>query len=439
MRDRLANPSQAWSFRVDDADGLSLDSPIRYDRGELLSAVRRPDGSILAEGWAARAGILEYRRTDGSIRRELVTEDTLRNGLATLGRVAVTNTHPRDDRGDPIQITPENVGRYGVGDVDGDVSIEEGGFVRVRIAVRRRDALDALDAGRAELSPGYAVALDETPGVHPVYGRYDAVQVARLYNHLAIVDRARGGAEVRLRVDDARLSGQIRRSDSNTRRATVHPSITRILALLALGGQTYADDDQALAAIVSHLAARADSVDPALTKARADLATVTAERDTARADLATVTAERDTMKADAAERAAAAERERLAGVARAYGVKADEHPEIGNLRRAIAEGFLGSPVKADADDAYLAALIDLAESRIDPSRTDGGRAGDAGGAGPSVGRTVSGSGRAAGRAAWRESQAARTDEGNTRARGAGEINRSRYDAAFEAGRSGGGE
>lgn len=171
---------------------------VRADRGELLRAVRTSEGYILAEGFAARPGVMRY--SDGEAEwLELVPEETLHDSesLLTLAGKPLTVEHPAQPVG------PDNVGELGAGDVGDEVTIADNGYLRVKVAARRRDALEAIDTGKQELSPGYTCDVDWTPGEHPKYGRYDAVQRNRRYNHLALVDRARGGPSIRLRVDGA--------------------------------------------------------------------------------------------------------------------------------------------------------------------------------------------------------------------------------------------
>lgn len=173
----------------------------RVDRGApLLGApYRRADGTLLCEAIVSKPGVLVYRDAAGKEWRELVPPETLADPdyLAGIGRSVATLEHPEED------VTPDNVTSYQVGDTDGAVEVLEGGYVKVRLAVRARKALDAIDAGVEEISPGYNVKLDRTPGVHPEYGRYDAIQIKREPNHIAIVPKGRSGPDVRLRADSA--------------------------------------------------------------------------------------------------------------------------------------------------------------------------------------------------------------------------------------------
>lgn len=181
----------------------------RQDRldADLSSPVEGPGGALFLEGYAARPGIYLYQNEDGSIRRELVPRNRLwdAKSIMSLGRAPLTLNHP------PVFVTDENAKDYVHGDVGEEIMEGPGGFVRVRMAARTREAKDAIASGKVQLSPGYIAEIDPTPGVDPEFGEYDAVQISREYNHLAIVDQARGGADIRLRIDS--LDWQITEPD----------------------------------------------------------------------------------------------------------------------------------------------------------------------------------------------------------------------------------
>ncbi len=163
-----------------------------------------PGGAMLCEGVVARPGIYLYLNADGSTRRELIPREMLAEvrtdgtaGILTLGRAPLTLNHP------PDMVTADNAAKYVVGDLDGEVMVSDNGYLRVKMAVRSKEALDAIAKGKVELSPGYLVSVDETPGEDPEFGPYDAKQTSRVYNHVAIVDAARGGAVCRIGLDGA--------------------------------------------------------------------------------------------------------------------------------------------------------------------------------------------------------------------------------------------
>jgi hypothetical protein len=370
----------SWELRTDASDVWEH----RVDRGELRACHVQDDGTLLVDGFAAREGILEYRTANG-VRRELVTAETLDAAIGGLGRAPVTLEHP-DPRKYPQGVTPDNVEELVVGDTDGTVRMEKGGFVRVELAVRRRDAIDAVRAGKQELSPGYSVRLDPTPGVHPVYGRYDAVQVERRYNHLAIVDRARGGAEVRLRADASAAgvattvitSGEARTSPPiqgrPARGATVNPLLLQALHDLDVRVDGVSTDEAAIALLARVTHERAGARADAEKTHKSALATETARADSEKARADKAEAELKALRDAEKARVDSEQRTRLDGIAAKLGIDPKAHADLPALRRAIASKHLGSDVRADASDDYVAALVDLAE-KAGGSRSDGRKAG----------------------------------------------------------------
>lgn len=181
-----------------------------------IAAQRRAsDGALLAEGTIAREGVYPYyrRRADGSVEEErvLVTAEALtdRRWLDSLAHSSVILGH-YDADGKPRWVQPENVQALAVGSVDGTVQVEvdERGFTRVitRQAIRRADALKAVQNGLIELSPAYRADEIAEPGEHPVFGRYDVRQVGRhTNNHVAVVDQGRGSATAQTDADRTRL------------------------------------------------------------------------------------------------------------------------------------------------------------------------------------------------------------------------------------------
>jgi hypothetical protein len=352
-----------WLARRDAADPAGEPAWVaRSDRAPLLGQPHvRADGTLLVEGFAAKAGVMEYRTRDGKVFRELVPEETLRASAHGLGRATVTLHHPDGD------VTPENVGDLGVGDTDGEVRVEDGGYVRVRLAVRRSDAIRSIRSGKTvELSPGYLVRLDPTPGEHPVHGRYDAVQVERRYNHLALVDVARGGHDVRLRADSAAVmvdpiaaAGRT----TSTPEARMNAKLARILALLGVTAHVDNDDaaiDQITATVEGAAKARKDADD----KAAADLKTAQDALAAKTAELDASKAENERLKADAQAKADAAEVAELLPVATVLKVDGADKLALPELRKAVARAHLGKDLRADAGDAYVAALVDLAKTAV---------------------------------------------------------------------------
>lgn len=175
----------------------------------LQSPVPGPGGSVICQGVVAKPGIYLYadKRPDGTpfVRRELVTAEMLFDvqadgsaGITTLGLAPLTLHHP------PVMVDAQNAQKYTHGDVGAKIVRGPGGYVVVDLTIRTQDAQSAIADGTAvELSPGYFATIDNTPGVDPVFGEYDSRQTSRVYNHVALVDAARGGPECRLHLDGA--------------------------------------------------------------------------------------------------------------------------------------------------------------------------------------------------------------------------------------------
>lgn len=181
----------------------------RYDRGGTLRPpTTTPQGFLRVDGHAARVGIYEYRRADGSIQRELRSHKEVMHpdSLASYQDASVTLGHPAEE-----EVTADNVRKHEVGTVSG-AARQDGDAVAVSLTVKDAKAIKQIRSGTQELSPGYKIKLDETPGFAPEYatpsnptGRYDAVQREIRVNHQAVVPRARGGSGMRLRMDDAEI------------------------------------------------------------------------------------------------------------------------------------------------------------------------------------------------------------------------------------------
>lgn len=335
---------------------------LRVDHGVLLRAHTRADGTLLAEGYPVKEGVLTYIR-NGQTVREYVPASTLAESAAGLGRLPVTLEHPTEN-GQVVRVTPANVTRYSVGDTDGTVTVEDGGFVRVQFAVRSAKALEAVRSGTRELSALYDAVVDPTPGEHPVFGRYDAVQVHRDYNSIALTQRGRAGREARLQADAADCLDFVERGETMRLRWSA--------LFKALGITAHADsDDSALELCIDTVTMRADAAAVAH-KTATD--TLTADRDAqkVRADAAetklAALVEAETARADAADRAL------LEPVATAMGLDVALQKHLAGLRRSMAAKYLGKDLKADASDEYVAGIVDLAV-RDHAKRDDGRQAG----------------------------------------------------------------
>jgi len=167
----------------------------RIDRGGKIISRMDENGYARVEGVVAKVGVMTYMEGGKSV-REYVPEDVLFNqdSMNSLVGCPLTLHHP------PELVNGSNYKNYTQGSVtsvrrDGDNLIANHAIVGA-------EALNAVESGIDELSPGYAVEIDYTPGVWNGQ-QYDRKQTLRRYNHDALTDMARGGKECRLNFDCA--------------------------------------------------------------------------------------------------------------------------------------------------------------------------------------------------------------------------------------------
>lgn len=204
----------------------------------MLAPIRTSNGSLMIKATIAKPGIMTYSDGQGNTWRELIDETELHksDSLRTLAAAPVTLDHPAED------VTPDNTQQLAIGEVTPEVEVDDDGYIRITKVIRRRDGIDAvLSGGYEECSPGYTCFVDFTPGTHPRFGDYDAVQRDRVYNHSAMVKQARGGSDIRARLDGAAV--QVDRADQNTpapdrastaRNPTMNPHLLTYASLLAV-------------------------------------------------------------------------------------------------------------------------------------------------------------------------------------------------------------
>ena len=169
----------------------------RYDYGQVTNKEITPEGYLKVMCKAARTGTQLYTRGDGTQVREYRPEDEVSNpeSLASFGMKAVTMGHPR------VQLDSENTKLYQIGHAGSQVRFSDG-FVEVAVVITDADAIEKINRGDAqEVSAGYRVDYDPTPGMTPDGQSYDGVQRNIFVNHIAIVPKGRAGSEVRLLLD----------------------------------------------------------------------------------------------------------------------------------------------------------------------------------------------------------------------------------------------
>jgi hypothetical protein len=117
------------------------------------------------------------------------------DSVATFAMSPVTWTHP------PVLLDASNTKEFLKGYAGSQVRYTDG-FVEVALQITDSEVIRKIQNKEAtEVSAGYKVDYDESPGVTPEGEAYDGVQRNIRVNHIAIVPRGRAGPEVRLLLD----------------------------------------------------------------------------------------------------------------------------------------------------------------------------------------------------------------------------------------------
>lgn len=164
----------------------------------LKNTRKLADGYLVADAFVARAGVQLYRGSEVGLpdkeivrvyRPESEVRDT--NSLRSFSHAPITIGHPKED------VTSRNVKDLAVGEVSTEV-VWQDNKIKIPLILKDQAAVEMVEGGTRELSPGYAAEIEFSPGVTPEGEEYDAVQRNIRINHLAIVAKGRSGSEVRI-------------------------------------------------------------------------------------------------------------------------------------------------------------------------------------------------------------------------------------------------
>lgn len=172
-------------------------SAYRYDFAPITGSETTEEGYLRVWCRAARTGTQLYRRADGSQVREYRPPEEVSkpDSLSTFGMKPATWGHP------PVLLDAANTKQFQIGYSGSQVRYNDG-FVEVALVVTDQDAIEKIKRKDAsEVSAGYKVDFDPTPGTTPEGEEYAGIQRNIRVNHIAIVPRGRAGPEVRLLLD----------------------------------------------------------------------------------------------------------------------------------------------------------------------------------------------------------------------------------------------
>jgi hypothetical protein len=173
------------------------ETSFRYDVAPIEKYELTPEGYLRTWATIARTGVQMYTDADGGVRREYRPEEEVGSpeSLASFAGKAVTFEHP------PVLLDSANTKDYQIG-FSGTEVVYDNGFVRAVMTITDKDAIERIMRGDAkEVSAGYRVQFDPTPGVAKSGEDYDGIQRMIDGNHIAVVRRGRAGPQVKLHLD----------------------------------------------------------------------------------------------------------------------------------------------------------------------------------------------------------------------------------------------
>lgn len=311
------------------ADTLTLDAPRKTQEGFLVATVR-----------AARTGIQEYsgREVDPENKHGFRDKAVVRvyrdeaevfhaDSLRSFSVLDVTVDHPSE------AVNSKNWSKYAVG-VTGEEVVRDGQFLRIPMMLKDQSAIDAVEAGKNQLSVGYDTQIVWESGQTADGLTYDAKQTKIRANHISVVGLARGGPE--LRIGDSQVATKTITFDglpleiTDAGEAAINKLLGQVQKLTA---------DAATAKTAS---------DTALAAADAKVAKVEAERDAALAKVL------DGAALD--ERVAA----RAALIASARAIHDGDYKGTdAEIRKAVVVAKLGDAAIAGKSEAYIDARFDI--------------------------------------------------------------------------------
>lgn len=165
----------------------------RLDSMPLDKTYYTEEGYLVDHPIVTTCGIFEYQNPDGTKRRELRLPEYVfeEKSLESYKGKPIIITH------DAGEVDKDNVHQEQIGTIM-SAGYRDGDNVRCEIIIHDTNALQRC--GLKELSLGYSLDTDDTPGVWKGE-KYDCIQKNIEINHLALVGEARAGESARLNID----------------------------------------------------------------------------------------------------------------------------------------------------------------------------------------------------------------------------------------------
>lgn len=335
------------------ADSLTLDAPRRTS-----------DGYMAVRARAARTGVYDYLASEPSIADALPVGHTfkptdvvkvLRDEKTVFDAKSVHSFigKPITDNHPSVAVTADNHRELARGTIMG-AKWEEGGYLSFDLLLTDAEAIAKVDAGKRELSNGYAATLEFGDFTAPDGTKCHARQSSITGNHVALVDRGRAGSECAIKdgfaVCDALPSNLF---DSLNQEKPVKTMLIDGLTV------DMANADTAIATVQTLLAAR-DVANGKVAGLETQVATLTAEGQTKDAKITTLEQQvKDAKPTPAQLRDAGKALMLVVDKAKALGVTVTDEMDEAQIMRATVDKAMGDKAKEWTVDQVAASFAVL--------------------------------------------------------------------------------
>lgn len=204
---------------------------------------RTSAGYLVADVRFARTGIQHYLgsevgRPDMPVVRVYRPPESVfaADAMLSFAHCPMTNDHPGK------MVDASNWKEHTIGTMGAEV-VRDGQYVRGSILMMDARAIKDYESGKRQLSGGYSCEIEFGDGITPEGEPYNAIQTKIRGNHLALVDAARGGSELKIGDDGKPIIP--------TRNPTMSDNPTRTVMVDGLSVSTTDAGAQAIAKLLA--------------------------------------------------------------------------------------------------------------------------------------------------------------------------------------------
>lgn len=191
---------------------------ILTDNYPISKRIITDEGFLIVEGILSRTGTQKYSadqlyaakflKDNGVDSKKIFTlyrppEEVFNDeSLKSLNNIPITLGHPKGNI-----VDASNWQKLAKGEVS-NVHKRDEQSIGGTLTIRAKDAVNAVNNGKKELSVGYSSHVEMKPGITPEGEQYDGIQTKIRGNHHAIVDAGRCGAMCRINDEEDNVPGE---------------------------------------------------------------------------------------------------------------------------------------------------------------------------------------------------------------------------------------